>query len=154
MNLLVILRGIVVYLPTNQCILHTFNILYDLVVHHNIYVTFTHIMFALQCFVVVRIIHVMSFYIQIQSLIIMVVKCNQFIDDDNLTDKSSLIHLLDSHDADDCDEIPLLKHSPFYSEYQFTSLINTNYGLCILDMNIANAFPKFDELEAFINMVN
>ena len=46
----------------------------------------------------------------------MVVKCNQFIDDDNLTDKSSLIHLLDRHDADDCDEIPLLKHSPFYSE--------------------------------------
>ena len=43
----------------------------------------------------------------------MVVKCNQFIDDDNLTDKSSLIHLLDRHDADDCDEIPLLKHSPF-----------------------------------------
>ena len=54
---------IVVYLRThitNQGILHTLNILYDLVVHHNIYVTFTHIMFALQCFVVVRIIHVMS----------------------------------------------------------------------------------------------
>ena len=52
---------IVVYLLTNQCILRTFNMLYDLVVHHNnIYVTFTHIMFALQCFVVVRIIHVMS----------------------------------------------------------------------------------------------
>ena len=94
------------------------------------------------------------FYIQIQSLIIIVVKCNQFIDDDNLTDKSSLIHLLDRHDADDCDEIPLLMHSPFYSENQFTSLLNTNYGLCILDMNIANAFTKFDELEAFINGVN
>ena len=54
---------IVVYLLThitNQCILHTFYILYDLMVHHNIYVTFTHIMFALQCFVVVRIIYVMS----------------------------------------------------------------------------------------------
>ena len=54
---------IVVYLLThiaNQCIMHTFYILYDPVVHHNIYITFTHIMFALQCFVVVRIIHVMS----------------------------------------------------------------------------------------------
>ena len=53
---------IVVYLLTpitNQYILHTYNIMYDLVVHHNIYVTFTHIMFALQCFVVVRIIHAM-----------------------------------------------------------------------------------------------
>ena len=94
------------------------------------------------------------FYIKIQSLIIMVVKCNQFIDDDNLTDKSSLIHLLDKHDADDCDEIPLLKHSPFYSENQITSLLNANYGLCILDMNIANSFTKFDTLEAFINRVN
>ena len=58
----------------------------------------------------------------------MVVKCNQFIDDDNLTDKSSLIHLLDGvDDADDCDEIPLLKHSPFYSENQFTSLLNKKH---------------------------
>ena len=56
------------------------------------------------------------FYIHIQSLIIMVVKCNQIIDDDNLTDKSWLNHLLDRHDTDDCDEIPLLKHFPFYSE--------------------------------------
>ena len=80
----------------------------------------------------------------------MVVKCNQFIDDDNKTDKLSLIHLLDRHDADDCDEIPLLKHSPFYSENQFTSLLNTNYGICILDMIIANAFTKFDKLEALL----
>ena len=59
----------------------------------------------------------------------MVVKCDQFIDDDNLTDKSPLIHLLDRHDADDCAEIPLLKHSPFYGENQFTSLLKTNNGL-------------------------
>ena len=85
---------------------------------------------------------------------LMVVKCNQFIDDDNLTDESSLIHLLDRHGAGDSDEIPLLKHSPFYSKNQFTCLLNTNYGLCTLDMNIANAFTKFDELEAFINRVN
>ena len=94
------------------------------------------------------------FHIQTQSLIIMAVKCNQFIDYDNLTDKSSLIHLLDRHDADDCDEIPLLKHSTLYSKNQFTSLLKTNNGLCILFMNIANAFTKFDELESFINRVN
>ena len=54
---------IVVYLIThitNQCILHKFNILYEHVVHHDICATFTHVMFAFQCFVVVRIIHVMS----------------------------------------------------------------------------------------------
>ena len=83
----------------------------------------------------------------------MVVKCNQFNDDGNLIDKSPLIHLLDRHDADDCDEILLLKHSPFYSENQFTSLLK-KLSPCILDMNIANAFTKFDELEDCINMVN
>ena len=77
----------------------------------------------------IPLIYCMIFYIQFQSLIIMVVKYNQFIDDDNLTDKSSLIHLLDRHDADDCDEIPLLKHSPFYSENQFTSLKNKQWSM-------------------------
>ena len=47
-----------------------------------------------------------------------------------------------------------MKLSPFYSEKQFTSLLNTNYGLCILDMNIAIAFTKVDELEAFYKRVN
>ena len=32
--------------------------------------------------------------------------------------------------------------------------LKTNLGLCILDMNIANALTKFDELEAFNNRVN
>ena len=110
-------------------------------------------MFALQCFVAVRIIYVMSILYS-NSIINHNVKCNQFIDDDKLTDKSSLIHLLDRHDADDCDEIPLLKHSPFYSKKQFTSLLKTNNSLCILDMYIANAFTKLDKLEAFIKRVN
>ena len=59
----------------------------------------------------------------------MVVESNKFIDDDNLTDKSSLIHLLDRHDADDCDKIPLLKHSPFYNENQFTGLKNKYWSM-------------------------
>ena len=49
------------------------------------------------------------FYVQIQSLIKIVVKCNQFIDDDSVSDKYSLIHLLDRYDADDCDELQLIK---------------------------------------------
>ena len=42
-----------------------------------------------------------------------------------------------------CDEIQLLKHSPFYSESQFTNLLNTNNGLYILDINIENAFTNW-----------
>ena len=51
------------------------------------------------------------------------VKTNQFIDDDNLTELSSLTHLLDRNEEDDTEDIPVLKHSPFYSELQFTDLI-------------------------------
>ena len=47
------------------------------------------------------------------------VKTNQFIDDDNLTGLSSLTHLLDRNEDDDTEDIPVLKHSPFYSELQF-----------------------------------
>ena len=82
------------------------------------------------------------------------VKTNQFIDDDNLTELSSLTHLLDRNEDDDTEDIPVLKHSPFYSELQFTDLISSHAGFCILDMNICNAFTKFDELEIFIQMVN
>ena len=82
------------------------------------------------------------------------VKTNQFIDDDNLTELSSLTHLLDRNEDDDTEDIPVLKHSPFYSELQFTDLISSHAGFSILDMNICNAFAKFDELEIFIQRVN
>ena len=48
------------------------------------------------------------------------------------------------------EESIVLKHSPFYSESQFSDLISSHPGLSILDMNICNAFTKFDELELFI----
>ena len=82
------------------------------------------------------------------------VKTNQFIDDDNLTELSSLTHLLDRNEDDDTEDIPVLKHSPFYSELQFTDLISSHAGFSILDMNICNAFAKFDELKIFIQRVN
>ena len=47
------------------------------------------------------------------------VKRNQFIDDDNLSELSSLTHLLERNDNDDNEETPILKHSPFYTENQF-----------------------------------
>ena len=79
---------------------------------------------------------------------------NQFIDDDNLSELSSLTHLLDRNEPDDSEESIVLKHSPFYSESQFSDLISSHPGLSILDMNICNAFTKFDELELFIQRVN
>ena len=67
---------------------------------------------------------------------------------------SSLTHLLDKNVNDDTEDTPVKKHSPFYSESQFTDLISSNAGLSILDMHICNTFTKFDELELFIQRVN
>ena len=75
------------------------------------------------------------------------VKRNQFIDDDNSDKLSSLTHLLDRNDNDDNEEVPILQHSPYYSENQFFYIIAKDTGLSILDMNICNALTKFDELE-------
>ena len=79
---------------------------------------------------------------------------NRFIDDVDLSETTSLIHLLNRHDDEDSDEMHVLKHSPYYSEHKFTNLLENKAGLCILDLNIANIFTKFDELESFVDRVN
>ena len=81
------------------------------------------------------------------------VRRNQFIDDDNLSELS-LTHLLEQNDNDDNEETPVLQHSPYYSDNQFIDIISKDTGLSILDMNICNAFTEFDELEIFIQRVN
>ena len=82
------------------------------------------------------------------------VKRNQFIDDDNLSELSSLTHLLERNDNDDNEETSILKHSPFYTENQFIDIITRDTGLSILDLNICNIFTKFEELELFIQRIN
>ena len=82
------------------------------------------------------------------------VRRNQFIDDDNLSELLSLTHLLDRNNNDDNEETPVLQHSPYYSDNQFIDITSKDTGLSILDMNICNALTKFDELELFIQMVN
>ena len=46
---------------------------------------------------------------------------NQFVDD-ILTDKTSLIHLLDSNDDEDNKEAHIIKHSRYYGETDFSNL--------------------------------
>ena len=82
------------------------------------------------------------------------VKRYRYIDDDTLSELSSLTHLLEQNDNDDNDETPILKHSPFYSENQFIDIIARHPGLSILDINICDIFTKFEELELFIRRIN
>ena len=79
------------------------------------------------------------------------VKINEFIDDDNLTELSSLTHMLDKNntDSDDTDEAIVIKHSPYFSETSFINLLASNKGLTVLDLNVCNAFTKFDELNIY-----
>ena len=84
----------------------------------------------------------------------MMAQRNRFIDDVDLTEATSLTHLLDRHNAEN-EEVDdhIIKHSPFYSENQFSKLLSGKPGLCILDMNIQNIYYKFDEFQAFIDRV-
>ena len=52
---------------------------------------------------------------------------NEFVDN-VLSDKSSLIHLLDSNDAEDNKEAHILKHSPYYGETDFSKLLVEKTG--------------------------
>ena len=80
---------------------------------------------------------------------------NRFIDDADLSVATSLTHLLDRHDSDEFrDEVHVIKHSPYFSEGQFMNLLSEKPGLCILDLNIANIFTKFDLFKSFIDRVN
>ena len=61
---------------------------------------------------------------------------NNFIDNVDLSESTSLTHLLDRHDRDnDINETNVIKHSPYYSETQFIDLLCQKAGLCILDLN-------------------
>ena len=83
------------------------------------------------------------------------VKQNDFIDDNNLTELSSLTHLLDKNntDSDDTEESIVIKHSPYFSETSFIDRLSLNKRLTVLDLNMCNAFTKFDELELFVERV-
>lgn len=63
----------------------------------------------------------------------MATKKNIFIDDEDLSEITSLTHLLDRHnDNDNTDEIQLLKHSQFYSDEEFSKLLSAKNGFSVL----------------------
>ena len=68
---------------------------------------------------------------------------------------SSLTHLLDNDDGDnDTNDTHTIKHSPFFNENQVINLMSSNNGLSTLDLDVCNAFTKYDELVLCVNRVN
>ena len=78
---------------------------------------------------------------------------NQFVDG-ILSDKTSLIHLLDNNDAEDNSEAHVIKHSHYYGETEFSKLLVRKPGLSILSVNIQSVNAKFDEFELFVSRMN
>ena len=76
---------------------------------------------------------------------------NDFIDGIGLTETNSLIHLLDSNDND---EAPIIKHSAYYGENEFSTMLASKAGLSILSGNILSINAKFDEFQSFVTRVN
>ena len=51
---------------------------------------------------------------------------NSFIGRIGLTETNSLIHLLDNNDTDDNNEAPSIKHSAYYGENEFSTMLAPN----------------------------
>ena len=67
---------------------------------------------------------------------VMATKRNTFIDGINLSEATSLIHLLDTGDVDDGNEAQILKHSAYYGQSEFSKLLINKAGYTILSINI------------------
>ena len=78
---------------------------------------------------------------------------NTFLDGD-LSDRTSLIHLLDKNDSEDNNEAHVIKHSPYYGEADFTKLLIHMAGFSILSLNIQSVNAKFDKFQLFVNRMN
>ena len=67
---------------------------------------------------------------------------------------NSLIHLLDSNDTDDNNEALITKHSAYYGENEFSTMLAYKAGLSILSGNIQSINAKFDGFQSFVSRVN
>ena len=75
---------------------------------------------------------------------------NTFIDDDGLSESTSLTHLLNCSDHSELDDIDVINHSPYYFECDFQKLITSKGTLSIMPEFDA----KFDDIQLFINRSN
>ena len=79
---------------------------------------------------------------------------NKFIDDDELSESTSLTHLLNGEDNTDCDDINVIKHSPYFTESDFYKLHSSKGSFSVMSLNCQSINAKFDEFQLFINRIN
>ena len=83
----------------------------------------------------------------------MIHKQNVFMDNVGLTEDNSLVHLLNTYDCENDEEINILAHSKYYSTNDFGKLLDSKVGFSILSLNIQNISSKFSNLETFLDSI-
>ena len=84
----------------------------------------------------------------------MIHKQNEFMDNVGLTEDNSLVHLLNTYDCANDEEINILAHSKYYSTNDFGKLLDSKVGFSILSLNIQNISSKFSNFEHFWIQLN
>ena len=83
----------------------------------------------------------------------MIHKQNEFMDNVGLTEDNSLVHLLNTYDCENDEEINILAHSKYYSTNDFGKLLDSKVGFSILSLNIQNISSKFSNFETFLDSI-
>ena len=79
---------------------------------------------------------------------------NKFIDDDELSESTSLTHLLNGEDNSDCDDVNVIKHFPYFTESDFYKLHSRKSSFSVMSLNCQSINASFDEFQLFINHIN
>ena len=75
----------------------------------------------------------------------MMAQLNNFINRIGHTETNSLIHILNTDDTNDDNELHLIKHSAYYGDNEFSKMLSNKAGMSILSGNIQNINAKYDE---------
>ena len=79
----------------------------------------------------------------------MIHKQNEFMDIVGLTEDTCLVHLLNTYDCENDEEINILAHSKYYSTNDLGKLLDSKVGYSILSLNIQNISRKFSNFVNF-----
>ena len=77
---------------------------------------------------------------------------NTFLDGD-LSDRTSLIHLLDNNHSEGNNEAHVIKHSLYYRETDFSKLLVHKAGFSIFSLGIQSVNARFDEFQLFVHSI-
>ena len=83
----------------------------------------------------------------------MIHKQNEFMDNVGLTENNSLVHLLNTYERENDEEINILAHPKYCSPNYFGKFLDSKVGFSILSLNIQNISSKFSNIETFLDLI-